>query len=461
MLIKILILILSVLNSTFVLAQNFERIIKKSSLSQSDLGICVVNHDKVLFETNRDKQMTPASLSKILTAVGVLKTLSPEDKFESKLLITDLPQNGVLKGPIYVQTGADPSFISETLWVLVNHFVREGVTQIKGPIIVDHSLFDEKLYDESRQSVRVDRAYDAPVSAASFNWNSVNVYVRPGLKGDSAKVYLDPESDYFVLSNQMKTVSGRDVDIQISLDKVGSKEKVTVHGKIGAQSPEAVKFASIQNPVQWLGANLISFLKQRGISVENTVVQTGVPPSQARVVAKTQGWSLFELVDGMMKYSNNFIAEMLVKQLAARAGTKRASIDDGLREIKATLKKEYKIESYQLLNPSGFTNKNKISACDLSLLLDRAQKDFSVGPALISSMPRPGGEGTLKRRMKGGEHLIRAKTGLLSGVIGLAGYASNGKGEVFSFAFMYNGTESGEERARNLFDQLALEVTKL
>jgi D-alanyl-D-alanine carboxypeptidase/D-alanyl-D-alanine-endopeptidase (penicillin-binding protein 4) len=200
----------------------------------------------------------------------------------------------------------------------------QSITKIKGPIIVDQSLFDEKLYDESRQSVRVDRAYDAPVSAASFNWNSVNVYVRPGASGSLSKVFLDPESDYFILSNQVQTVSGSSADIQISVEKDGSRERVIVRGKIGNKSSEIVKFASIQSPVPWLGANLVSFLKQRGVSVEDTSVKAGEPPSSARIVAKSQGWSLFELVDGMMKYSNNFIAEMLTKQLAAQAGIKKS-----------------------------------------------------------------------------------------------------------------------------------------
>jgi D-alanyl-D-alanine carboxypeptidase/D-alanyl-D-alanine-endopeptidase (penicillin-binding protein 4) len=165
----------------------------------------------------------------------------------------------------------------------------------------------------------------------------------------------------------------------------------------------------------------------------------------------------------MMKFSNNFIAEMLTKQIAVHMGYKNASISDGIKSIQKVMQSDYQLDpsKYVFVNPSGFTHKNKISACDLSKVLYLAQKDFSVGPALIASLPRPGGEGTLRRRMKGGEKSIRAKTGLLSGVIGLAGYASNSKGEVFSFAFMYNGKESGEESARNLFDKLALEVTKL
>ena len=49
-----------------------------------------------------------------------------------------------------------------------------------GDIVVDDRLFDLLRYDPSRNPERVPRAYDAPVGAMSFNWNSINVYVRPG-----------------------------------------------------------------------------------------------------------------------------------------------------------------------------------------------------------------------------------------------------------------------------------------
>lgn len=439
-----------------------DSIVQRSGISQSELGLCVVSEGLVRFEKNKDQQMTPASLSKLLTGVAALKELSPEERFETRLYAQNKIKKGVLESPLYIKAGGDPSFVSESMWVLVNHFTRQGVTAVRGPIFIDASIFDENYQDSSRQSVRVDRAYDAPVSGTSFNWNSVNVYIRPTEKGEKALIIIDPQNDYFIVNNQVKTGSGSGADIQISLDFENKRERITVRGTVGVNAKEVVKYAAIQDPIGWVGANLISFLKQRNIQVLDAGIEKGTVPSGFEVMAESKGWSVLEIVDGMLKYSNNFIAEMLTKQLAAQNNVKKAGIRDGVQQIQKILK-FYNLEpsNYIFESPSGFSNKNKITSCRFAQFLNAVSKDFSVAPSLMATLARPGGEGTLLKRIPGGEHFIRAKTGLLNGVVGLAGFASNAKGEVFSFVFMYNGKSSEEADARALFDKLALEVTKL
>ena len=65
------------------------------------------------------------------------------------------------------------------MWFLVNEFTRSQVNKITKDIVVDDTLFDNVRYDNSRESKRVDRAYDSPIGAMSFNWNAVNVFIRP------------------------------------------------------------------------------------------------------------------------------------------------------------------------------------------------------------------------------------------------------------------------------------------
>ena len=126
------------------------------------------------------------------------------------------------------------------------------------------------------------------------------------------------------------------------------------------------------------------------------------------------------------------------------------------------LRYKLKKENYDFFSPSGFSNRNKITPRDLGLLMSKAYNDFQISSYLLSSMAAPQSEGTLSKRMTSLREpkLVRGKTGLLSGVTGLAGYASNSKGEVFTFVLIYNG--SGKEaQARDLFDRMAVEITKL
>lgn len=443
-----------------------EKLIRSSGIPAQNLGIYVESDEKLIYENKSREKFIPASLSKLITAVGALKVFAPEYRIPTELRATNSIEGGVLDGPLYIKGYGDPSFISEQMWILVNNFTRNKVTKIKGPIIVDSTIFDDKFFDESRQSLRVDRAYDSPVSGLSFNWNTVNVYLRAGEKtGQPLKVHIDPESDYFTLVNKTTTVSG-DKAAAIVIDKQDSVdgEKIIVSGSMGINLKEVVKFASVTYPDLWVGKNLIQFLKQRGIAVENQKIISQKSPEKSTLLAEVKGWSIFEILDGMMKYSNNFLAEMITKNIATSKGAKVGSIDKGVSLIKEILETNYglKKSDYDFYTPSGFSNKNKITPRDLGTLLSQAQKDFSVSSYLLSSMAVPQNEGTLSKRMASlkESRLIRGKTGLLSGVTGLAGYAANSKGKVFTFVFVYNGNGK-EAQARDLFDKIAMEITRL
>lgn len=446
-------------------SEKIEKVIKSGGIPMQNLGIFVSKDNETIYENKSNEKFTPASLSKIITAVGALKTFAPEERNITELRSGSQVKAGILDGPLYIKGHGDPSFISEQMWVLVNNLTRSKITKIKGPIIVDSAIFDNKYFDDSRQSLRVDRAYDSPVSGLSFNWNTVNVYLRAGDKvGQPLRVIIDPENDYFTLVNKTTTVSGAK-PAAIVIDKQSDKdgEKLIVSGSMGISQKEAVKFASVTHPDLWVGKNLIQFLKQRGIEVENTKVTSQKTPSGADLLAEAKGWTYFEVVDGMMKFSNNFLAEMLTKNIASKNG-KQGSVDRGVDIIKEILETNYglKKSNYDFFSPSGFSNKNKITPKDLGDLMSNAQKDFTISSFLLSSMASPQSEGTLSRRMGSLKEprLVRAKTGLLSGVTGLAGYAANSKGEVFTFVFIYNG--SGKEaQARDLFDKVAVTLTGL
>lgn len=163
--------------------KKIDKIIQKSGISTDQLSIYIAGGEGspiTVSSINGEKKMIPASVTKLVTAAAVLKAFPPGTKFKTSLWSSAKIEDGVMKGDLYLRGGGDPSFVSENLWYLVNAFLRNDVRKIEGNIVVDDSLFDSVRFDSSRQKERVDRAYDAPTGAMSFNWNSVNVFVRPG-----------------------------------------------------------------------------------------------------------------------------------------------------------------------------------------------------------------------------------------------------------------------------------------
>jgi D-alanyl-D-alanine carboxypeptidase/D-alanyl-D-alanine-endopeptidase (penicillin-binding protein 4) len=445
--------------------KEIEQILQKSKVGTADFGLLIWGGEsgkEEVFALNPTKNLIPASVTKLITAATVMKAIPPGTKVKTQLMANASIEKGKLKGDLFLKGAGDPSFVSETMWFLVNSFTRNKITVIEGDIVVDDSLFDQSRFDASRQKERVDRAYDAPTGAMSFNWNSVNVFVRPGAKaGEPAQVILDPENAYLQLDAQVSTVAGASNE-GLSVDRVdlpaGKGDKIVVRGRIGINALEKVIYKNITQPDLWSGENLRSFLKQRGIEVQGKV-RTGVTPTAAKVLAEAESKPIESMLADMNKFSNNYVSEMLTKNLAVFKGEK-GTIANGMKHMHTYLKELGQGDSgYVLENPSGLTRDNRFSAQLLMSVVADMKAQFQYQPEFITSLPIAGVDGTLKSRMKktSGERWVRGKTGYLTGVISLAGYAGLRSGSVLSFVFIYNG-KADEWKVRQTIDDVVLTV---
>lgn len=418
--------------------------------------------EKTLFENQKNKPLIPASVTKVVTASAVLRHFPPGTRMKTELLSSAPVEGGVLKGDLYLKGGGDSGFVSETMWFLVNHFLRNGIRRIEGQIVVDDSLFDRLRFDPSRQKERVDRAYDAPTSAMSFNWNSINVFVRPGAKaGEPARVYLDPENEYTSLKGEVVTVkAGSPSGVTVDRQESKGGDVLTVRGKIAVDSKEIVVFKNITKPELWSGAQLKSFLAQRGVAVSGGV-KSGETPRGAKLLAEVESKPIEQMIADLNKFSNNYVAEMLTKSLGL-IRSNPGSIEKGMEIINEYMKALGVPDAeYALQNPSGLTRDNRLSAQALWKVLWDVKSQILYEPEFLTSLPIAGVDGTLKRRMKGtpAERWVRAKTGLLTGVVSLAGYAGRPDGRVIPFVLIYNGSAE-EWKVRQVFDEIMQVLVK-
>lgn len=437
------------------LGKKIEKVVSQSKVPKSELSLMISYIDnqksEAIYELNATDKKIPASISKLATAAAVLDQFPPGHKFKTVLAL-DIGKvtDEVYTGDLYLQGGGDPSFVSENMWFLVNQFERSQIKKIKGSIVVDDLLFDSVRFDESRQENRVDRAYDAPVGAMSFNWNSINIFVRPDPSGKNPKVFLDPDVGLFTVDNRAQQNEGDKTDVFV--ERKGSK--IIVSGTIGKKSKEFVAYKNVEDPADWSGRNLKLFLKQRNIIVDGDV-KTGVMPKSMKTVAEYESKAIEGILADMNKFSNNFVAEMLTKNLSI-SGDGIGTLKKGMGKINEYLARiKLPKDQYYLVNPSGLTRENKLSAKAMTYLLEVIHKDFKIFPEMLVSLPISGVDGTLKKRMKNepAERWVRAKTGYLTGVVSLAGYAGRADGRVFQFAFIFNGG-TDEARIRNFFDKI-------
>ena len=97
----------------------------------------------------------------------------------------------------------------------------------------------------------------------------------------------------------------------------------------------------------------------------------------------------------------------------------------------------------------------------LNALLVYAWTQEDIRAHLIPSLPVGGVDGTLKNRFQGTKayNNIFAKTGTVTGVSSLSGYANGGNGHVLSFSIINQGVERGS-MGRSFQDQVCIAITE-
>lgn len=411
-----------------------------------------------------DRPMVPASISKIPTALAVLKQFPPGHMFETRLMASAPVRDGHLTGPLYLKGGGDPEFVSEQMWALVKDFSRQGITAIDGGILVDQELFADDPADAppdgrpdtpNAQEPELFRA----LGSASFNWNSVAAVVSPGGLGEPGRLWLDPPNGGVSLVNRTTTVAQAGANPPaLTIENGPAGDVVTVTGEIQVGAGQIEFYRAVGESAHWAGAGLRQFLTDRGIAV-NGPLGTGRAPAGARPLASVSSRPVQQLVQDMLKHSNNFMAEIFAKDLAVAAGQRPGRLSGGLQAIERVMA-GYGVNParLRLASASGLSRFNRFEARELGALLQAARQDFTVFPEFLSGLPIAGLDGTLKNR-PGGKVVgwVRAKTGTLDGTVSLAGYAGARDGRTYAFVFIYNG-QASPGAVRSLFDRMAAAV---
>jgi D-alanyl-D-alanine carboxypeptidase/D-alanyl-D-alanine-endopeptidase (penicillin-binding protein 4) len=105
-----------------------------------------------------------------------------------------------------------------------------------------------------------------------------------------------------------------------------------------------------------------------------------------------------------------------------------------------------------LADGSGLSRANLVTPRAFASALRVARASFAFGPELMAALPIAARDGTLKRRAAGAIDVVRAKTGLLTGVTGLSGYARLRDGTDVVFSILLNGYKRGDVAAMAAVD---------
>ncbi len=439
---------------TSALAARLDAALSVRALRGARVGALVVAEDgHVLYAKDPDRALVPASNQKILTAIAALSTFGPAHRFVTEILADAPPDANGAVGVLAVRAGGDPSLTSEDLWRLAADLRRRGVRRVRGGIVLDASAFDTQWWHPSWGVVSA-RAYHAPIGALTVNYGAYSVTATAGrTPGAAVQVRVDPPAPYLRVVNRARTVSaGTRQGLVLDRRMADGDEEVIVRGTVRAGSGSVTHYRSVLDPVRYAGSVLRMQLEANGIEVLGETRVAPVPEGAVSIF-EFEGRPLADVVRRFMKYSNNAIGEGLVKALGAREGASPASWSDGMEALRSALAAVgISTEGLTLLDGSGLSYGNRVSPHVLVEALRSAEASFRFGPEFQASLPIASADGTLEKRARDAAYRVRAKTGLLTRVTSLSGYAELPDGERAVFSVIVNGFRVGAGEAMDAVD---------
>ncbi len=475
-------LALAVELSAAALSQKIPLLIEASPAARRafwGIQIFDLSSGKTLYSLNSSRLFLPASNAKLFTAALALDRLGPDFRFRTRVLSQRAPDEaGVIHGSVRLVGGGDPNLSARAvpyragpatgdplahLENLADQVAAHGVTRIEGGIVGDDTWYVWEPYPEGWAVDDAHYDYGAPVSALTVNDNSLTVTIHPGAEvGDLADLALLPPVEFYAIDNRVRTAPPGGAP-KVWLDRQPGSRQLRLWGTLPADGPAQSLVLAVDDPAEYAARAFRAALENRGIVVEGGVAAHHRFPNEPEAIKPDDPFELAShesapLIDDLgitAKVSQNLHAELALRAVArARGGV--GSRQEGLEEMKAFLEEiGISADAYSFSDGSGLDRTDLVTPAAVIKLL-RHMYVSRERESWIALLPIGGRDGTLTDRFADvpGAGRIHAKTGSLTHVAALSGYAQRKDGSWVAFSVLVNNYNGAPAEIHGVIDRI-------
>ncbi len=344
-----------------------------------DTGVILADDQgKILYSRNKDRPFTPASILKILTSLAAVDYFGMDHRFKTLYAYDKISKN------LYIKGFGDPLFISEVIQELCGQILAKTKARTINNIILDHSFFHQDIQIPGTGNSL--NPYDATSGALCANFNTLSFKWSPIQRG-----YVSAEPQTPLLPSFLGEVKAS-----------GQKQ-----GRI-LLSPKQRR--------DYPGLLIKFFLTKKGVPVTGIISQGSFDPAKGQFTFESP-FTLEEIIQKLLKYSNNFMANQLILAMGADKEGAPATLEKGVNVLEVFSRKKLGLTQLTLAEGSGISRKNRISPNQMLKIL----MEFMPFHGLLE--------------IKGEEYY---KTGTLSDVRCRAGFIRGNDKRLYPFVIMIN-----------------------
>lgn len=351
---------------------------------------------KPLVSYRTNEAFAPASVIKVLTAAVLLEELGPHYRPKTRFFIT-------AQGDLGVQGFGDPYLISEEIALVAHELKDLSMDHFKG-IRLDNAMFQTPA--KAPGTTNTLNPYDAINGALAVNFNSL---------------FLKRNKDGQVVSAEKATPLTPLAAKKGLILKPGITDRLNL-----TQDPK--------EELRYAGELFVEVFAREGLKIEGPITYGPLGPEYKEILTHENSRELPEILAGLLKFSNNYIANQMFLVLGAERSGWPASEEKSLKVFGQSVAKKYapKPGEFALVEASGIARENRVTA---NLL----------GQILVAFTPHYELLHPHKRHKN-----IYLKSGTLTGVHNYIGYIKTERG-LFPFVILL---EQPRNERENLLGQL-------
>lgn len=457
------------------LQKELNDIFDDNSFRNANWGVVIqsLNNGEYFYKRNEDKFFIPASNLKLFTSSGGLLLLGSDYKFSTNILTNGYQSGSTLYGDLIIQGRGDPTIsgrfynndLNYVFDTWIDSLLEMGIKNIKGNIVGDDNLFEDTGLGNGWSWDYETDWYAAQSSALSYNDNCIDITIKYDPKTDSVIVNYIPALRNIVLLNNV-TAAANNERTSIDVYRERGTNVITVSGTFRKNSDSLITYSTVMNPTQFMIIAFKNRLEQRkirvnGYSFDIDDYDREINYNDLDLLFTWYSEPLREIIKVINKGSQNFFAEQLLKTI----GLEKKGFGSAANGI-AVLKELFSEiglnpENIVMVDGSGLSYINMVTPRQIVDLLKYIYSNNKIYPDFFNSLPIAGVDGTIGKRMNNtsAENNVRAKTGFISHVRSLSGYAFTGDSEPVAFSIIANNFNVPIKLADNIQDLVCLRLT--